>query len=663
MKTLISVVFITIAISLFSQNAKIDSLQQRLNHATGNERILALNDLAYAYGYVDADKSINLAKEALQLAETQNYNKAKALTYDILGRAYFISGNYKIAEEYYNKCISTANKYGTKDDIYKALRHKTILYFNGYINNPSELIPVNKEYIQMTIEKSNYNDFQDGLKLFIYVSHIQQFKDSMISSYLIELEKYNTEKDEFLPAIYSCEAFYETLNLNYFKAIEKYNAALKLTKVVTNKISYLERIGTLYFDVRKYKESVIYLKDALQLITDKKNEPNNFKSFVIEVNLGASYMQLKDFKSAINSFNIALQCPFFSILDKSTLYNNIGMSYLSVDSLEKAESYLTKAISMVNTIKDPRAKLAILNSKAELLIKKKQLIQLTSVLDEISILLNEAIDYNITSDSYQILGNYYEISGNYQKSNEYLKKWIIANDSISNRDFVNKISELKFKYETEKKEQQISLQNSKIQQKDKLILLSIIAGGLIFVALLVIVILYRIRNKAYKQLVYQSLENTGKAQLVKIEGNADEKDTIEIKNANSVLDESLKNQIEISLNKQLDVKVYLEPNLLLKTLAEKCETNRSYLSQFINERYNLNFNTFINTLRINEAKHILSDKNNDIPFKELYLRLGFNTYSVFNEAFKRHVGVTPAFYLKTVKELFDSSNPKQNSVV
>ncbi len=44
MKALISVVFPTIAVSLFSQNAKIDSLQQKLNHAKGNDRILVLND-------------------------------------------------------------------------------------------------------------------------------------------------------------------------------------------------------------------------------------------------------------------------------------------------------------------------------------------------------------------------------------------------------------------------------------------------------------------------------------------------------------------------------------------------------------------------------------------------------------------------------------------
>jgi len=266
---------------------------------------------------------------------------------------------------------------------------------------------------------------------------------------------------------------------------------------------------------------------------------------------------------------------------------------------------------------------------------------------------------NTKIDSYQTLSNYYERSGNYKKSNEYLKKWITANDSINNRELVTIMKEFEFKYENEKKKQQISLQQKIIKQKDRFIDFAVIAGSLISIALLIIFILYRIRNKAYKQLVYQSLENPSNAQLVKIEEDTEEGNTIEIKNVNSILDESLKTQIETSLNKQLAEKVYLEPNLILKTLAEKCDTNRSYLSQFINERYNMNFNTFINTLRIDEAKRILSDKNNSTPLKELYLQLGFNTYSVFNAAFKKHVGVTPNFYQKTVNDLFDASNPNK----
>ena len=63
-KAFISLIFLSITGSLFSQNTKIDSLQQKLNQVKGNERIFVLNDLAYAYGYVDYNKSIDFAKEA-----------------------------------------------------------------------------------------------------------------------------------------------------------------------------------------------------------------------------------------------------------------------------------------------------------------------------------------------------------------------------------------------------------------------------------------------------------------------------------------------------------------------------------------------------------------------------------------------------------------------
>lgn len=634
-------------------------MQQQLNHTKGTERILVLNDLAYEYGYVDFNKSISLAKEALHLSEIQKYNKAKALTYDILGRAYFISGNNKTADDYYNMCISTANKYGTKDDIYKALRHKTMVFVNGYIRDSNELITVFKKYINMTIEKNNFNDFQEGLKSFAYVSHYDKINNLDLIGYFDQLKSRTKNNPEFVSSVYAGEAFFYKQNLEYFKAIQKYEQAIKLTKNINAKISHLERIGNINFEIRKHKESVIYYCDALKLLNSHKKESESFMYYLLEADLGASYLQLKDYKSALSSLKKALEHPFFSNRDRGAIFGNMGIAYLSINSLDSADYYLNKALIISESIGSNSDKLAYLNSKAELVKRRQQWNQLPSVITEISELVNEVNEFYIVYDSFELLSNYYEKSGNYEKSSKYLKKWIIVNDSINNRDFMNKISEFQFKYETEKKEQQIALQQTAIKDKNLLLVFLVIGGSLIFVGLMVILVLYRIKNKAYKQLVYQSLENTSNALLVKIEENTDEENTIEIKNGISPLDESIKNKIEISLNKQLDAKVYLDPNLILKTLADKCVTNRSYLSQFINERYNMNFNTFINTLRINEAKEILSNKNNDIPLKDLYLRLGFKTYSVFNEAFKKHVGVTPNFYQKTVKELFDTSNPNK----
>lgn len=630
-------------------------MQQELNHAEGHERILILNDLASEYGYIDFDKSIGFAKEALKSAEVQNYNKSKARSFNLLGRAYFISGNYETADEYYSKGIAAAERYNTVDDIYKALKLKTILYGGYYIKDSTGSIEVFKRYLNLAI-KNNYIDYHEGLSRFVFVFHSKQYSKP-IQEYISFVEKSNQDNTEILAASFAGEALWYLLNFDYYKAIEMYQMAIKYTNNISVSASSLIQLGRICTEIKKGAEAVKYYNEALHLLTNNKRNSDEY-SYIpqIEASLGASYVQLKEYNSAISYLKKAMgNFSLFVNQDRAAIINNLGQAYLLADSLDKADYFLSKAIYLYDSLNIDNGKLAALQSKATLLTLTQQWSRLPDIITEICSLTNVVQEYYLLYDSYQILSDYYEKSGDYEKSNEYLKKWIAVNDSINKRNFANKISEFRYQYETEKKEQQISLQQNIIRQKNKLIILAVLIGSIIFAALLVISWLYRLRNMAYKQLVYQSLENTNKIHTTKSENDTYEEDAFAIKDADSKLNDNLKNQIETSLNKQLDAKIYLDANLLLKTLAEKCGTNRSYLSQFINERYKMNFNTFINMLRINEAKQILSDKTNDIPLKELYIRLGFNTYSVFNEAFKKQVGVTPNFYLKTVRELFDSS--------
>lgn len=272
---------------------------------------------------------------------------------------------------------------------------------------------------------------------------------------------------------------------------------------------------------------------------------------------------------------------------------------------------------------------------------------------------HELILDQLTCEYERLLNDYCRNSTTPENSKKFLRMLIIGHESIQQRVLKAKISEFKIKHETGKNESQIVLQNKIIKNKDRLNILIIIVGSVIFAALIVIYILYKIKNKAYKQLVFQSLQNVNiTLPLEPYEDNTlNDESKNDLKHNHILLDEKIKSQIDTALNKQFDVKIFMTPDITLKMLAQKCHTNRSYLSQFINERYAMNFNTLINSLRINEAKQILSDPNNRLPLKELYLRLGYHSYSVFNEAFKRHVGVTPAFYLKTIKNLPDVSNP------
>lgn len=132
---------------------------------------------------------------------------------------------------------------------------------------------------------------------------------------------------------------------------------------------------------------------------------------------------------------------------------------------------------------------------------------------------------------------------------------------------------------------------------------------------------------------------------------SEKNETFDSQNHNhSIPDEELKKRIFDSMVILLENKLYTKPGLSIKDLAEKCSTNRSYLSFVIHESLNYHFNALINELRIYEAERILSDKNNNIPLKELFHKVGFSSYSTFNDAFKKVIGITPAYYIKTVKE-------------
>ena len=69
---------------------------------------------------------------------------------------------------------------------------------------------------------------------------------------------------------------------------------------------------------------------------------------------------------------------------------------------------------------------------------------------------------------------------------------------------------LQVKFEISKKDQQIKLDRTIIKNKNLILCYSLGAGGILLIALIIIIVLYRKRNEAYKKLVYRSLNIVGK---------------------------------------------------------------------------------------------------------------------------------------------------------
>lgn len=79
-----------------------------------------------------------------------------------------------------------------------------------------------------------------------------------------------------------------------------------------------------------------------------------------------------------------------------------------------------------------------------------------------------------------------------------------------------------------------------------------------------------------------------------------------------------------------DKRLYLNSGLKLSDLAYELQTNRTYLSSFINTAYQMNFNRFINRFRMEEFQRLKQQEAySQTPDRELAEMSGFGSYKNF----------------------------------
>ncbi|MEM9326467.1 MAG: helix-turn-helix transcriptional regulator [Bacteroidota bacterium] len=92
-------------------------------------------------------------------------------------------------------------------------------------------------------------------------------------------------------------------------------------------------------------------------------------------------------------------------------------------------------------------------------------------------------------------------------------------------------------------------------------------------------------------------------------------------------------------------KQYANPELTLKSLSESMNVSTQVLSMVINQKSGKNFNAFVNHYRIEEASQLLADPDHEnFTISAIAFKVGFNSLSSFNSAFKKQTNETPKSY-------------------
>ncbi|MCB0279239.1 MAG: AraC family transcriptional regulator [Calditrichaeota bacterium] len=115
----------------------------------------------------------------------------------------------------------------------------------------------------------------------------------------------------------------------------------------------------------------------------------------------------------------------------------------------------------------------------------------------------------------------------------------------------------------------------------------------------------------------------------------------ETKYMQSALNDELADSILNGFRRLIDQKIYLQNKLNLASVAAQLDTSPRYLSQVINDHFKLTFPQYMNALRIEEAKRLLLESDEDPKLLAVALDSGFSNKVSFFHFFKKQTGLTP----------------------
>lgn len=432
-----------------AQNEYIDSLKAELeNHQEKDSTLVLLyNELAFSSFQSDLETTISYLKKAEELSESLAYTRGKARTLYLRGILESIKSNYPESLAYFERSLKLYEDIRDKDgvaSIYIAfgITHMSLSQYDQAINaykKASEIYQKtgnDRELITTLINTANVYS-ETGR----FVEAIANFEEALKRSKAIQDESGVAFVHANLGVIYQTQG-------NYPLALESFSKSLeyqKENKDSLNMAHMLFNLGDTYDLLGKNEKALAYFQQSMAIA--QKLESKSLTA-LNNSSLGNIYVRKKEFEKALIYYRIALEANdgIGNIKQTAMCLVYIGEVYLALNNPKLARQNFIKAKEMAeeSNLKNIEANsllgLASTHLKendysiAETFSRKAQVIA-----DELDLLEAQR------TASFQ-LSEIYEKTGQFQKALVNHKKYKAFNDSLFNRENIEKITQLEYEY-------------------------------------------------------------------------------------------------------------------------------------------------------------------------------------------------------------------------
>jgi AraC-like DNA-binding protein len=425
--------------------------------------------------------------------------------------------------------------------------------------------------------------------------------DKSLTAYQQSLKIAQKRKDAF-------GAAQTNLNIALLKSkAGDYESAIKLNKIAQDyflKVGNKENIGLTYLNAAVFYDN----KDKAKAIE------NALKAEVI-------FENIKDTFNLIKSLH------------------NLNKYYLDLKNDIKADFYFKKADYLSDMFQSYGFKSAILIRGIEVNIQKKNIPLARKLLQEAEYNLatypNEERKNELSAIKVRL--NAYE--GNIAEFEKSFNRYVNETTKIIEDNFNSDYEEWSIIYEKDKLTNSLKKLAKANKNKNRTIILFTILI-IIFIIILVIGIIFYLKLRDSYKKIFQ-LNN-----LVPDKGLQDV--IIGDEDSNEQKLYLLFTEIQQLMEEE---KFYLKPGITVSDVSTALGTNDKYISLSVNKYARMNFNHYINTLRVQEAKKLLLEPNRNNSIQDIAMVCGFGNASSFIRVFKQITGLTPAYYVTLSKEM------------
>ena len=443
---------------LIGQQKKIDSLKIELGKASIEKKAKIYNEIAYESFLIGKpDECILIGNKALKISQENKLKDQEAIAYKYIAIGETYSGKENQAFETYQKAINIFDETENFEQIARIYNNISQIYLQH--GNLAEV----HRYLNMALELREEHDIPD-VTLFGSLGNLYQ----LLGMYDKSL-KYNLESINLAEEINDIEGLafgYNGLGLIYQirnelnKSKESYQKGLSIFENLERKrhiASLNNNLGDICVLTGQFDSAFYYFNKSLKI---KKELNYNEGKIFTYLAIGDLYLKTDTLIKAINNYQKAIKTAkdINALYLLSLSYNKLAVGYLKLNKNIMAKDLFVES----NKLAENNKSLELINS------------------------------------NYYYLAKIDSTNGNFKSAFYNFYKHKSAKDSMFTKEKSKQITEMQIRYETEKKEQQISFLSKQNHNQKITNIIITIALVLSFLTILLLYSRFKMRRKVLR---------------------------------------------------------------------------------------------------------------------------------------------------------------------